>query len=48
MEISGLPRGLAPTFWSIWSDNSTQSVAESMGEGEAWIGGWDGVGLYEG
>lgn len=41
-----LPAGLS-SYWSPWVP-SGPSVAESLGEGEAWIGGWDGVGLYEG
>jgi hypothetical protein len=42
-----LPAGLSPAFWSIW-DAPAGPVPASLGEGEAWIGGWDGVGLYEG
>ncbi|GMK58389.1 hypothetical protein CspeluHIS016_0504210 [Cutaneotrichosporon spelunceum] len=43
-----LPPGLGAAYWSTWELPAGASVAESLGDGEAWIGGWDGVGLYEG
>lgn len=46
--MSQLPPGLGAAYWSTWELPRGASVAESLGEGEAWIGGWDGVGLYEG
>ncbi|BEI85978.1 hypothetical protein CcaverHIS002_0602650 [Cutaneotrichosporon cavernicola] len=43
-----LPPGLGAAYWSTWELPAGASIAESLGDGEAWIGGWDGVGLYEG
>lgn len=44
-----LPSGLSPTYWRSWHPSrSGLSVSESLDVDEEWIGGWDGVGLYEG
>ena len=40
-----LPAGLSPTWHPA---RPGASVSESLDAGEEWIGGWDGVGLYEG
>ncbi len=46
---NNLPSGLSPTYWRKWNPPRTgASVSESLEAGEEWIGGWDGVGLYEG
>ncbi|WVQ67732.1 uncharacterized protein L199_005936 [Kwoniella botswanensis] len=48
---SSLPDGLSPEYWSTWTPiRKGASVSESVDRnvGEEWIGGWDGIGLYEG
>ncbi|WRT66306.1 uncharacterized protein IL334_003261 [Kwoniella shivajii] len=48
---SSLPTGLSPDYWATWiASRPGASVSESVDRdvGEEWIGGWDGVGIYEG
>ncbi|OCF60551.1 ESCRT-II complex subunit VPS36 [Kwoniella mangroviensis CBS 10435] len=48
---SNLPNGLSAEYWSTWTPiRKGASVSESVDKnvGEEWIGGWDGIGLYEG
>ncbi|WVW83850.1 hypothetical protein I302_105872 [Kwoniella bestiolae CBS 10118] len=50
-STGNLPSGLSPEYWSTWRPiRKGASVSESVDKdlGEEWIGGWDGVGLYEG
>ncbi|KAL1408761.1 Vacuolar protein-sorting-associated protein 36 [Vanrija albida] len=43
-----IPAGLNADYWSTFDLPPGAGVSEVLAEGEAWIGGWDGVGLYEG
>lgn len=45
--MSQLPTGISARYWSTWHTQLSKPVAESLEGGEAWIGSWSSVGLYE-
>ena len=45
--MSQLPTGFSDRYWSAWHTQLNRTVAETLEGGEAWIGSWSSVGLYE-
>jgi hypothetical protein len=46
--MAGLPPGLSAQYWSRLSVSGPGVEGLGLNGSEAWIGGWEGVGLYEG